>query len=118
MIEHREIILKKHLIKMNTLRIERQDKQDKHMTKIFESPDGGKTVYERDFGVYDKKTLIAGKSKTIDAFYENTIREAADVARSFMLTTTRAAPSGKQLDDSYGTAEAVEQAILKHFGLE
>ena len=81
------------------------------MTKIFETPDGGKTVYERDFDVYDKKTLIAGKSKTIDAFYENTVREAAGVARSFMLTWW-------QLDDSYGTAEAVEQAILKHFGLE
>ncbi len=118
MIEHREILLKKHLIQMNTLRIERQDKQDKHMTKIFESPDGGKTVYERDFGVYDKKTLIAGKSKTIDAFYENTVREAAGVARSYMLTTIRAATYGKQLDDSYSTAEAVEQAILKHFGLE
>ncbi len=88
------------------------------MTKIFESPDGGKTVYERDFGVYDKKTLIAGKSKTIDEFYENTVREAAAVAIYRYMWTIRAATYGKQLDDSYSTAEAVEQAILKHFGLE
>ena len=81
------------------------------MTKIFETPDGGKTVYERDFGVYDKKTLIAGKSKTIDAFYENTVREAAGVARSFML-------GGIGLEGSYKDTVGVEQAILKHFGLE
>jgi len=82
------------------------------VTKIFETPDGGKTVYERDFGVYDKKTLIAGKSKTIDAFYENTIREAAGVARSYLLTR-HWSPFV-----AISTAEAVEQAILKHFGLE
>jgi hypothetical protein len=81
------------------------------MTKIYESPDGGKTVYERDFGVYDKKTLIAGKSKTIDTFYENTVREAASVARSYMLNRTG-------LDDSFEGTVEVEQAILKHFGLE
>jgi hypothetical protein len=81
------------------------------MTKIYESPDGGKTVYERDFGVYDKKTLIAGKSKTIDAFYENTVREAASVARSYTLNRTG-------LDDSFEGVVEVEQAILKHFGLE
>ena len=85
------------------------------MTKIYESPDGGKTLYERDFGVLrvwdDKKTLIAGKSKTIDTFYENTVREAASVARSYMLNRTG-------LDDSFEGTVEVEQAILKHFGLE
>ena len=28
--------------------------------KIYESPDGGKTVYERNFGDYDNRTKIKG----------------------------------------------------------
>ena len=28
-------------------------------TKIYESPDGGKTVYEREFGNYEVKKLVS-----------------------------------------------------------
>ncbi len=89
MIDHGEILLKKHLIKMNTLRIKRQDKQ---MIKIFE---------QREKLDYGAQIIL----------YEDTIREAASVARSYMLNS-----SG--LDDSYVGTVGVEQVILKHFGLE
>tara|TARA_R110002074_G_scaffold361001_2_gene533988 strand:+ start:11711 stop:11968 length:258 start_codon:yes stop_codon:yes gene_type:complete len=32
----------------------------KSKEKIYESPDGGKTVYERNFGDYDNRTKIKG----------------------------------------------------------
>ena len=34
------------------------DKDDVSQLKIFESPDGGKTVYERNAGDYDNKTKV------------------------------------------------------------
>lgn len=30
---------------------------------VFESPDGGKTIYRREFGKYDKKELITPKKE-------------------------------------------------------
>jgi hypothetical protein len=89
------------------------------MTKIFESPDGDKTVYERDFDASSRLAYGAStdaQREKLDygaqiILYEDTIREAASVARSYMLNS-----SG--LDDSYVGTVGVEQAILKHFGLE
>ena len=34
------------------------DKDDVSQLKIFESPDGGKTIYERNAGDYDNKTKV------------------------------------------------------------
>ena len=36
------------------------DKDDVSQLKIFESPDGGKTVYERNAGDYDNRKKIKG----------------------------------------------------------
>ena len=36
------------------------DKNDVSQLKIFESPDGGKTVYERNAGDYDNRKKIKG----------------------------------------------------------
>jgi hypothetical protein len=33
------------------------------MKKIYESPDKGKTIYERDFGDYDNRKLIKALTK-------------------------------------------------------
>jgi len=35
------------------------------MKKIYESPDGGKTVYEREFMDYSKRKLIKPRTKKI-----------------------------------------------------
>tara|TARA_Y100001937_G_scaffold121082_1_gene179332 strand:- start:277 stop:534 length:258 start_codon:yes stop_codon:yes gene_type:complete len=36
------------------------DENDVSQLKIYESPDGGKTVYERNFGDYDNRKKISG----------------------------------------------------------
>ena len=44
----------------NPNQLELFDKDDVSQLKIFESPDGGKTVYERNAGDYDNRKKISG----------------------------------------------------------
>jgi hypothetical protein len=82
------------------------------VTKQFnESIESSRLAYadwRKDVSGFEREKLDYGAQIIL---YEYTIREAASVARSYMLNS-----SG--LDDSYVGTVGVEQAILKHFGLE